>query len=169
MKKSKGITFLTPIDMTISEFWDKVVESGKYHYDGETVFAYVNISDITEDELFKHSPFGSFSISREIDQETKAPISWYEIESHDWAYHLSVAPDKTLYDLTKDMWDISISRFKGMLGEIDCSFRKPHHISSLHEPDLYWFVKTYGKRLDITFDIYKDGLVVSYINPSLFS
>lgn len=146
--------------MKISEFWDKMVETSGYTEDDDVVIVSIKSTDITDDELLIHSPFGSFSIIRELDPETKELIDVYEIESSDLKYHICVLSDETMYDILCKMMEIIKNWYWDKLYGIDASWRKPYVVNNFSEPDLYWFVKKYGNRLGVCYDITKSDLII---------
>lgn len=165
----RGIKINTrvPLDMTIADFWGKV---GNYTDEGDIVFVSINITDITENELLKHSPFGSFTLIQEIDPDTKEPTGWYVFESFDYTHCIGVSWDETINDVLVKMVEIVKKLYKKAVEDIgDPDYYHPYSLSRFDEPDLFWFVRTYGRRLGIGYDIYPNELRVYRVSDCVFN
>lgn len=161
----RGIKINTNVSltMTIAEFWDKVVEAGIYTDEGDIVFAFINITDITDNELLKHSPFGSFTLIQEIDPDTKEPTGWYVFESFDYKYHFGLEWDKTINDVLSEMMAIVKEKYRKDINDNEGC------VNRFSDSDLYWFVKTYGNRLGINYYIDDEGdLRITYVSSFVF-
>lgn len=158
----RGIKIKTkvPLDMTIADFWGNV---GNYTDEGDIVFVSINITDITDNELLKHSPFGSFTLIQEIDPDTKEPTGWYVFESFDYKYHFGLEWDKTINDVLNEMMTIVKEKYRKDIKDNE------GYVNRFSDSDLYWFVKSYGNRLGINYYIDDDGdLCITYVSSFVF-
>lgn len=175
MIRGLKIKTIVPLNMTIADFWGNVVDTRNCMYEDDGVFTTISITSILDSEsvdngVIMRSPFGSFTLTREIDPDTKEPTGWYEIVSFDFEHRFGLSGDETIYDVISKMMVIVKELYRKTVENI-CYPDKynPYVICRFDSSDLFWFVRKYGHRLGILYNIVDNELQVVRVSNCVFN